>query len=199
MDKIQKELIKAGRKDLAQEYYLKISKSFAKTLYKNDWLELKELKIPNTPINGYVFSHEKRCKGKIVSILPFRKVDGKTQFLLRKEPVPCWEEMNFLTVSITGGVENEDPRETALHELKEEGGYEIDDSQLIDLGTSYGTKSSDTVYHLYSADLSKIPRGDAEGDGSEIEDQSYCEWKDSIDESVDPFTYVCFRKMKDYL
>jgi len=199
MDAIQKELIKAGRKDLAQEYYSRIAESAIKILFKNDFLELREIAIPNTPIKGYVYSHEKKSNGKKVVLLPFRKVDGKVQFLIRKEPVPCWEGMNFLPVSITGSLENNIPRETALHELKEEGGYEIEDIQLIDLGTSYGNKSCDTVYYLYTADLTEVPRDDAEGDGSDLEKQSYCEWKDSIDGAVDPFVYVCFRKMRSYI
>ena len=198
MDEIQRELIKAGRKDLAQEYYQKISESTVKIICKTDFLELREIKIPNSPIQGYVYSHEKKSNGKKVVLLPFRKVNGKTQFLIRIEPVPCWEGMNFLPVSITGSLENNIPRETALHELKEEGGYEIEDSQLIDLGTIYGNKSCDTVYYLYTADLTGMTRGDAKGDGSELEKQSYCEWKDSIDGSVDPFVYVCFRKMRSY-
>lgn len=199
MDDIQKTLIRVGRKDLAQEYFNKVSKVSIKTLYTNEWVELKEIKDPPNGINGYVYSHEKRCDGKTVSILPFRKVDGKTQFLLRNEITPCWRATKPTVSSITGGVENNDPKTTALHELKEEGGYKINGSKLIELGTCFGSKSSDTVHYLYSCDLTDFKKGEETGDGSKIEDKANCFWSKTIDKSEDPLSYIAFRRIKEYL
>ena len=40
MDEIQKELIKAGRKDLAQKYYEKVAGNFKKVIQLSDGLKL---------------------------------------------------------------------------------------------------------------------------------------------------------------
>ena len=41
-------------------------------LYGNDWVELRELVLPDKGVNGYSYLHEKRCGGDIVSIMPYR-------------------------------------------------------------------------------------------------------------------------------
>lgn len=45
MDDIQKVLVKAGRKDLAQEYYKKISVGFRKQYQHQHWQEINRWKI----------------------------------------------------------------------------------------------------------------------------------------------------------
>jgi len=58
-----------------------------KTLCENDWVSLLDL-------NGYVYSHETRCNGVIVAILPYRRTEkGRLQFLLRREITPCWSRI----------------------------------------------------------------------------------------------------------
>ena len=92
------------------------------TLAENDWLNLQLLKAPAMGIDGYVFSHEERCNGQIVAILPFRRV-GKDAWeaLLRDEIVPPWGLSSSLC-AITGGCdhEGEEPFNVALRELEEE-------------------------------------------------------------------------------
>jgi 8-oxo-dGTP pyrophosphatase MutT (NUDIX family) len=165
------------------------------TLFQNQWLSLKEVVAPPN-IKGYVFSHETRSNGSIVSILPYRELNGKTQFLLRKEITPCWddEEPNFS--SITGGIEDiSQKRQTVINEIKEEAGYEVSKQDLMFLGTCRGSKSSDTTYYLYSVDLSDKKQGDAVGDGSELERLGSCVWFDDISESVDSLSYVSFYRL----
>ncbi len=173
----------------------KISGTRHKTLYKNDWLELKEISNPDDGVDSYIYSHESRCDGKIISMLPFRKTDNDYQFLLRKELTPCWGE-KVVIASITGGYEKKHGIEgTAVLEMMEEAGYEITESDLINLGTCRGTKSTDTMYYLFSVDLTGIKKtGDAKGDGSKLEAKAECVWKDDI-EGEDPLTYVSYVRL----
>jgi 8-oxo-dGTP pyrophosphatase MutT (NUDIX family) len=98
--------------------------------------------------------------------------------------------------SLTGGCEKDKtPREVALMELKEEAGYSIRDVGLISLGTIRGTKSSDTVYHLFSCDLTKETKGIATGDGSELEAKAHCFWTHDILSAQDPLVYTIYVKL----
>ena len=169
-------------------------------LKENKWLSLLEMKYPEKGIGGYVYSHEGRCDGKIVSILPYRHVvvDGeeKMEFMLRSEVTPCWHPTDEQVSSITGGVELDDPLSTAVHELKEEAGYVADESEFVSLGTCRGTKSVDTVYYLYMVDCTGKERGEATGDGSELETLAHCFWTDTISDAVDPMVYVSYYRLK---
>ena len=159
-------------------------------LYKTEWLSLRKLVDKPNGVNGYIYSHEDRCNGKIISILPFRYKNNQIEFLLRKEITPPWG-MESKISSITGGVENNKIIPTVIEEMKEEAGYEISQDDLIYLGTFRGTKSSDTLYYLYSVDLTnKNKTLDASGDGSELEKLAECYWDTTIENAVDPFVYV---------
>lgn len=169
------------------------------TLHENKWLSLKEMKDPENGVHGYVYSHETRCNGEIVAILPYKRRLGQLHWLLRKEITPCWEMAPVIS-SITGGVDiARAVRETAQHELLEEAGYAIGLDRLVALGTCYGTKSSDTTYHLYTADLSNVKRGKAVGDGSELEAMAHCFWSGSIDDARDPFVYIMYYRIMGHL
>jgi hypothetical protein len=168
-----------------------------KTLCDNEWLSLKEMKDPDNGVNGYVYSHETRCKGHIISILPYRQAVGGVEFLLRSEVTPCWG-MEECVSSITGGLE-ENVEDTVLMELKEEGGYSVSKKDLINLGTCFGTKSSDTVYHLFSVDLTDREMGDASGDGSELEAKAHCFWANRdelVTRGVDPILYISLARLE---
>jgi hypothetical protein len=150
------------------------------TLFANEWLSLKRIVAPEKGINGYIYSHETRCNGKIISILPYRLLNHnrEIQFLLRSEVTPCWDVNNPTFSTITGGTEEPTPQLDAIRELREEAGYQIELKELIDLGTSYGSKSSDTRYHVYSVDLGGKERGAAAGDGSHLEEAGEAIWVD---------------------
>lgn len=163
------------------------------TLKENEWLSLKIMKNPDKGVHGYVFSHETRCNGKIVSILPFKKnKDGEIEYLIRKEVTPCWDINNQVISSITGGVEKDDVINTAIHEILEEAGYEVTKKDLITLGQTFGVKSSDTVYYYFAVDVTGMKRQIAKGDGSELETQAECVWKKSIKGAVDPLLYTLY-------
>jgi len=175
---------------------LKVSKTTRTTLFSNDWVALKEVKNPDEGVNGYVYLHESRCDGKIIVLLPFRRTKPKTEYLLRKEVTPCWS-MKQVISSITGGYEkSEGIKGTAVMELEEEAGYEVKEKDLIPLGTCRGTKSCDTVYHLFAVDLTdKEKTTDAKGDGSELEAKAECVWRTNLDECEDPMAYVAYTRL----
>jgi len=168
------------------------------TLKDNNWLSLKKMVDPENGVNGYVYSTETRCKGHIVSIIPYRMVGDKIEYCLRKEVTPCWSMQQQIS-SITGGVENDDPLNTAIHEIEEEAGYKVSANELVSLGTCFGTKSCDTIYHLYTVNLTDKVRGVAMGDGSELETKAECYWDTTIANAVDPFVYVGYCKLMQTL
>lgn len=163
-------------------------------LKKTDWVSLRRIIDSEKGVNGYDYLHEDRCDGKIVVILPYRTTrhgsTTKIEYLLRNEITPCWG-MQPLVASITGGVEHSDPRDTAVMELWEEAGYKIEKRDLILLDTSRGTKSSDSIYYIFTVNLTDVQKtGDASGDGSSLEKIATCFWNDSIEYASDPMVYV---------
>ena len=174
-------------------------------LYKTKWVSLRRMTLPETGVTGYDYLHEDRCGGKIITILPYRHEitpgfkTGKVEYLLRNEVTPCWGMKEKIS-SITGGVENDNIIETVIHEMAEEAGYEIKRNELRFLDISYGTKSSDTKYYLYTVDLTgKKKTLEADGDGSELEKMAECFWSDTIENAVDPLVYVLYYKIRQTL
>ena len=146
-------------------------------LFENKWVSLWEVVEPDKGVNGYVYSHETRCQGRIVAVLPFK---NDRLFLLKFEVTPCWG-MEPVVSAVTGGYEGEDIADDAVREVLEETGYTITKDELIPLGTCFGTKSTDTVYYLYAVDVTDKEQGVAMGDGSRIESESKTVWADSGD------------------
>jgi ADP-ribose pyrophosphatase YjhB (NUDIX family) len=168
------------------------------TLCENEWVSLKKMVYTDVGINGYTYSHETACKGKKVAIMPFRMVPeslNPVEILLREEVTPCWHPTKQMLSSITGGCEdNSTPEQDAVRELSEEAGYDISVEELISLGTMFSIKSADTVYHLYTVDLTGKDMGEASGDGSELESRACCVWKKSPMGAQDPFVYSMWVK-----
>lgn len=150
-------------------------KDKSRTLFETPWLTLHTVEYPEMGIGGYVYSHEKRCNGRIIAVLPNRVVNGVEEFLIRREITPCWGLKHNLS-AITGGWEGGDPVDDVIRELKEEAGYDVHYSEVVSLGQSYASKSSDTIYDLFTVNLTdKIP-GVASGDGSSLEANADCVW-----------------------
>jgi len=174
-----------------------------RTLFPNEWVELRELVLPEQGVKGYVYSHEKRCHGHIVAVLPYRMdSDGNLEeVMVRQEVTPCWG-MKPVMSSITGGVEKDadgelDPLGTAALELREEGGLSVDLSELKSLGICRGTKSTDTVYHLYAADAADALEVEATGDGSRLESLVKCIWvkPERLKDAMDPLLAMLFVRL----
>lgn len=145
------------------------------TLHENAWVSLKVVRKPDAGVNGYVYSHETRCGGRIVAVLPYRDTPSGREYLVKSEMTPCWGLDQVLS-AITGGYEGGDIEDDAVREMLEETGYAITRSELIPLGESFASKSADTVYSLFSVDLTGREAGEAIGDGTRVEAESAVVW-----------------------
>lgn len=148
-------------------------------LYETPWLALCTMSDPEAGVSGYVYSRETRCQGRIVAVLPYRVMPRghrwPREYLARVEVTPCWG-MTPNVSAVTGGYEGGDIRDDAVREVLEETGYAVTREALIDLGESFGTKSTDTVYSLYAVDVTDLDQGEAVGDGSVLESQGGTRW-----------------------
>lgn len=150
-----------------------------KQLFKNKWIEVKELD------DWYTYwSNPQGNRGVIV--LGFRRSitePGRSQFLARIENTPCHDRhgLRFRT-SLSGMVDGSlGLLDTAMKELKEESGYSVTVDRLVNLGWVYLTKNSDYELHLFGADLNGLEQGEIIGDGSRGEDGASVEWVRSHD------------------
>lgn len=144
-------------------------------LYHNDWVSLRVIRKPEDGIDGYVYSHETRCAGRIVAILPFRDTANGHEFLIKSEVTPCWS-LDPVLSAITGKYEGGDIEDDAVREMSEETGYTVARSDLIPLGRTYASKSADTLYSLFAVNLTGLEAGEAGGDGSRLEAESTAVW-----------------------
>ena len=166
----------------------------------DNWVQLKSLKSPEDNVNGYTYSHEIRCKGHIVAAVPFRSTEKGMEYLIRQEVTPCWNLTERCPSTITGGCDTDSPADDILRELEEEASITATAEDLIELGTCRGTKSSDTVYHLFALDLTG-KEGDfstGEGDGSELEGEAINKWVNKAEAimSHDPLVAVIILRME---
>lgn len=167
-----------------------------KILHDARWLQLRKLEDPRPDVDGYVYSHEVRCQGIIVAVLPVRLATDGNQFsieyLLRNEKTPCWNAEGPTRSSVTGGYEGGSIAANAARELLEETGYRVEPADLMSLGTCYASKSSDTVYYLYTVDLTGVEAGEPIGDGSVCEAEATNHWVGlrDIAQCMDPLVSV---------
>lgn len=140
-----------------------------KVLFQNRYLAIIDR-------DSYTFSREVRCDGIIVSLLPFRITDNQLEYLARLEVCPA-HGPELAQCSITGGVEAEETiEESALQELWEEAGYQVDPDDLINLGKVRPSKSADTIVYLFAVDVSEHPQSTPQGDGTPLEANASVEW-----------------------
>ena len=165
------------------------------TLAKTKWVALNRITYPEMNIQGYDYLHEVRTNGQGLLVLPYRIVNGKREFLLRIELCPAWNTEQHFVCGLTGGVENNDPLQSAVTEVEEETGYVVDASEMIALGTCFGNKNTDTTYHLYSVDLTDKVAGEAVGDGNPEEEIATSIWKTNFDDCVDSLVHIAFYKL----
>lgn len=167
------------------------------TLYENKWISLK--KIVSDEHHDYIFSHETSCNGKKVAILPFKEENDHIWYLVRDEVTPCWRGDKKVISSITGGVDEDDIRDVVIKEMQEEAGYSIQRKDLMYLGQCFGTKSCDTVYHLYAVNLTgKLKTIVTTNDP--LEAKAGCRWTmNAVEQAEDPLVYVLFIKLLNYL
>lgn len=170
-------------------------------LYETPWLTLRMVREPDLGINGYVYSHEARCGGRIVALLPFKvSDDGYLRYLVRSEVTPCWS-LQQRRSAITGQHEPGDIEDDAIRELFEEAGFTVGRDDLIPLGESRASKSSDTVYSLFSVDLTGQKSVKPLGDGSRLEAEGSTFWMtaDELLAVEDPQVSVMYLRLSAFL
>jgi 8-oxo-dGTP pyrophosphatase MutT (NUDIX family) len=139
------------------------------TVFENKFLAIRERE-------GYYFYHSTRTNGKLVVVVPYRKLGDTVEYLARVEICPA-HSLSPSIYSITGGVNAEEtPLNAAKRELAEEAGYYVETEQLVMLGQLRPSKQSDTIAYLYSADLSGVDQQAIEGDGSHWENEATVKW-----------------------
>lgn len=190
--------------------------AISQLLYSGNWLQLKNMVSPEHNLTGYEFICEPSRSGNTVVVIPFRRIstttngiipnalnsshDNTLQYLCRVEGVPCWGITNPMICSLTGGVDKGDTiTDTVIKELREESGYDINKNKLIDLGSVFGIKSSDGIFHLYTCDLTDIEKAQRAEPETAYEKAAYCEWfteEEIQKKSGDPFVLCTISKIK---
>jgi 8-oxo-dGTP pyrophosphatase MutT (NUDIX family) len=182
-------------------------------IFTTPWVAMHSAHV-TTPdgTEDYIYSHETRCDGHVVAVLPYRHTDKNRRYeiLLHESANPAWHgrysrwlsySSQVLLDSITGGWENgEDLRDTAARELLEEGGYDRAPAHFTALGTCFAGKSADTVNHLFAVDLTGVEpaRTTPSGDGSVIEKMEKPRWMltESAALSLDPLVAVMIMRLQ---
>lgn len=158
-------------------------------LFHSKWIAVQE----KTTVGGekYIYTTAPWCNNQGVAILPYRSKTIKQwgypemEFLGRFEVCPAHSDMPELG-AIMGGMdkEGEPAVYTAWRELIEEGGFEVPLDNILYLGTSKPSKSSDNTMYLFAVDLDRgckeVP---AIGDGTELEKLGFSQWI-SLDELI---------------
>jgi 8-oxo-dGTP pyrophosphatase MutT (NUDIX family) len=146
-----------------------------KLVHHTSKVSLYAIPDPHADDGVYVFSHETRCQGRIMAILPWQDTKGGRRYLLKTEVTPAWGPGPTIG-AITGGWEGASIADDAVRELREETGYEADRAELVSLGECYASKSADTVYGLFAVDLTGRRPGPLTGDGTRDEAASPPVW-----------------------
>ncbi len=157
------------------------------------WVSLRVIRQTDRGVYGYVYSHETRCHGVIIAVLPYRDTPDGRQWLVTNSITPCWS-MDPIPSAVTGGWEGGSFRDDAVRELREETGYTVTTDDLVDLGESYASKSADNVYVLFTVDLTGREQGHIVGDGSRLEAEATTIWLTSTELVTvpDPQTALMF-------
>lgn len=116
---------------------------------KQPWITIREK-------DGYVWSERKGIHS--VAVVLVRNINDKLEVCLHHERNPAHEEAfgRSRNVGAIGGSldKGKSPRQTAIEEVREEGGYIISDDDIRAVGTVFATTQSSEHVHLYVADVS---------------------------------------------
>lgn len=160
----------------------------SKILYQDDNLSLLQAD------DWYTYAHMSRTEpaedgsSQLVAVLvyTFSEWSDKVDKILGRFECCLPHNDGIELTSITGGVDKgSTPIESAIHELYEEAGFEnVQEEDLVPLGTCRPSKQSDTLCHLFAFDATyKDRREDSIGDGTLGEEGAYCGWI-SLEEAI---------------
>lgn len=149
-----------------------------KVLWENKWFKIVE----KTDKDGAQMSGIQPLLGNVVVVPYVKEGDKITKVGVMNEVNPLWGEGTHVT-TITGGVEEgEDNLEAAKRELKEEAGYDVEDSDkwqfICEVKVS---KIVDGVQPCFVVDVTGLEIGEASKDGTINEELSSFELMDIED------------------
>lgn len=106
-------------------------------------------------VNGksYDFIDTQAELKEMALILPFRKKITSTEYLLCRENIPCWDKHPDICGIAVSGLEK-DLETLLVKKLGEESGYILEANEIHYLGLCAADRRTNTIYHLYTADLS---------------------------------------------
>lgn len=141
------------------------------TLFKSKWVEVLRR-------DGW-FEFNRNTRGDGVAVLGIRNMKEASpkdsECLIRIENNPA--HGGFVYTSLTGTIEGGlNPLQTAVKELKEESGYEVDEQDLVPVGWVYPSKFSDYKQFLYVVELDGKDQGEILGDGTHGEKGASVVW-----------------------
>ena len=179
-----------------------------KTLFKNRWLEIRELRhqMPDGSVNPYTSVLD--GIGLSVAVLPWRRradvvrYDGEIEVLLRREITPPWlvdssDPSERVLSSLTGMVDpGEAPLEAAVRELFEEAGYPVAPEELKPLGVMRMSKVLETRIHTYAVDVTGLEPVEAPGDGGGFEEFAESVWCQDLLGTPDAVALAMYAKLK---
>jgi len=148
----------------------------------------------------YIYSHEDRCAGKIVVIMPYRRdKNGEREYLLTREHNSLF---GYNYTAITGGV---DAKTTDLKKIREQAILELQEETGIMSGLHFvkkftSIKSSDNQYFLFTEEIGNELRVSVDGDGSIEELLVVKKWmrvKDALQVLNDPVAIACLMTLEN--
>lgn len=181
----------------------------SKLLYTTKHLDLYETE------KGFVYAQRRTINS--VACLCFKVVNNKYYFLIRYQPMPEVEEKNVWSdlypCPITGSIEsNEKIIESAIRELYEEAGIEVNQSNVIESSMSISSTQMNEKVYNFLIDCTNCKQEKPSGDGTIFESVSINKWveekelleiifdnKDVIHLSSLESCYLLFLKHKNIL
>lgn len=149
-----------------------------KELLKTKWVSVIETS------NGFQYFQR---KGKdSIALFLLKQENDKLKVLVRFQPLPLDNNPDLYAQKlypcpITGGMyEGNDPKTTAIHEAKEEAGYDIE-NEIKYLGKYVTSTQSSEIVYMFYADVTELTQEEPKGDGTEFEKISNNEWRDFLD------------------
>lgn len=151
-----------------------------KVLWENKWFQV----VQKEDTNGAMMSGLKPLLGNVVVVPYVKEGDKITKIGIMNEVNPMWGEGTHVT-TITGGVEEgEDNLVAAKRELKEEAGYDVDDSDKWQfICETNVSKLIDASQPCFAVDVTGLEVGEATKDGTVNEELSSFELLD-IDDAI---------------
>lgn len=166
--------------------------------YKNKRFKVVSEKYTSLGLKNRFYWVQSNSGGQVVAVLPYRFNNNILEYILVKELRPPWGK-ELTTQSLTGDCDKLfDKRNNATRELKEETGYDVFPSELIDLGECRASKLSDSVVYTYAVDLTGKKPGKTYLEGYEKFIETVWLKEEELYEIQDPLFFLLYFRLKHW-